>query len=392
MSGSDASSQLTLEVDGPPGEAVLVRTRVQWSSGQVIESSRTEWRGARAEALLAYFIRYKLWALGDGAHAGPPVFELCDNRDELAALMRNLVRNCRPDASEGAQWPKRIFGTDSEGRCLLKDVVETSQVHGAHVVFMRRNALPAKNVIIEWNAVEVDTVDGLTALLREIGFPLPVDESHPGGEHLEARVGVRVWPSPSPRSNHLSPAPSDVLYIGDAVQVFAELNMSAYVYLVWITSEGDVRPVYPWTPGRWDETPTRQKRVRYLERPEYDAKLTRCLAWRVQPPAGIETVVLLARRRPFSRDFDLRERLAELPKRTIQVEPSALKPFECHDYECMASSSRFPIGFGKAVVIDDPIHQTHALLRDRLGRYCSLIKAMDFVTRERTRSSESEAS
>ena len=103
----------------------------------------------------------------------------------------------------------------------------------------------------------------------------------------------------------------------------AELNRPAYVYLVWLDSQGEARPVYPWTKGRWSDRPARQLPVARLSLPDEADKF-----WTMQcDHAGMETLVLLARETPLPDGVDLRQLFAGLPTQPVE-DPKALVIFD----------------------------------------------------------------
>jgi hypothetical protein len=58
------------------------------------------------------------------------------------------------------------------------------------------------------------------------------------------------------------------LRIGDEFELVAELNRPAFVYVLWVTPDGSVPPIYPWQPGDWGRRPEREEPTQRLRRPE----------------------------------------------------------------------------------------------------------------------------
>jgi serine/threonine protein kinase len=230
---------------------------------------------------------------------------------------------------------------------------------------------------------------------------------------LGAGQGVPAVPSPSPAEPTMptppGPVPSvplhanlDVLFwneqrrsklsitepgalpvsAGALFQIEVRLNRPADVYLVWIDSEGNISAVYPWEPGsRWDLRRSLD-RTTHLLLPEAtpDGGYG---AWPIRGPAGVETLVLMAREEPLSGS----ER-AKLPGRL----PARIRPLEalpdpgtaywctCRKEEGPAAAAGGTRGFGLDVQIPrDPLFQIDSLLRDKLGSHFHLVRAVSFT-------------
>ena len=98
----------------------------------------------------------------------------------------------------------------------------------------------------------------------------------------------------------------------DWIRVKAELNRPAYIYLIWIDSQGRASPVYPWKPGDWAGLPAKQSPTARLSLPEAADE-----GWPIQGPGGMETLLLLAREEPLPQDVDLAGLLAGLPRQPM---------------------------------------------------------------------------
>src|SRR5437773_2680275 len=93
-------------------------------------------------------------------------------------------------------------------------------------------------------------------------------------------------PKPSPRrGRHVAP--------GDWMRIEVGLNRPAYCYVVWIDTEGRATPLYPWLEEDWSKRPREQARDRFAL-PEGDLSV----APLGPGPAGMETLLLLARAEP----------------------------------------------------------------------------------------------
>jgi hypothetical protein len=81
------------------------------------------------------------------------------------------------------------------------------------------------------------------------------------------------------------------LVSGDGVRVEAEVDRPAYLYVLWLGSDGKVAPIYPWKDQDWTKRPEREEKVKNLDLPEETVE-----TWPLPPsPPGLETLVLLAR-------------------------------------------------------------------------------------------------
>jgi serine/threonine protein kinase len=99
---------------------------------------------------------------------------------------------------------------------------------------------------------------------------------------------------------------------GEQVQLEVSLNQPAHLYLLWIDSEGDLAPLYPWNRGNKLEVtdpkapPPVVGPVASLRSPPGEGQ-----GWKMAGPSGLETVVLLARRTPLPADFSLVEKIGK---------------------------------------------------------------------------------
>jgi hypothetical protein len=100
------------------------------------------------------------------------------------------------------------------------------------------------------------------------------------------------------------------------VHIVCWVNRSAYLYVLWVNTEGQVLPVYPRLEGDWARRPAQETPVRQLRLPEKAGGV-----WPIDPgPAGMETLLLLAREEPLSRE---RERDLEKALTGLGPQPMA---------------------------------------------------------------------
>lgn len=98
----------------------------------------------------------------------------------------------------------------------------------------------------------------------------------------------------------------------DWVRIEAELSRPAYVYIVWIDTEGVATPVFPWRNADWNQPPANETPRRKFHIP--DAKSISPLT--ISAP-GVETVLLLARDTPLDAE-DYAKVAALFPKQPRQ--------------------------------------------------------------------------
>jgi serine/threonine protein kinase len=106
------------------------------------------------------------------------------------------------------------------------------------------------------------------------------------------------------------------LRTGQRLRIEATTNRPAYLYLVWIDTQGLALPVYPWKPGHWELLPASEKPSRSLKFPP-DAE-GRAGGYMVRGRAGMETLVFLARTTPLPPELPLKALFADLPAQPIQ--------------------------------------------------------------------------
>jgi hypothetical protein len=95
------------------------------------------------------------------------------------------------------------------------------------------------------------------------------------------------------------------------IRVSVELNRPAYVYIVWIDTEGTVSPQYPWIDHDWGRRDAEGKAAKF-ELPRFEGAWG---AWTMGPgEPGLETMVLLCRDEPLPESVDLAGMLRGLGK------------------------------------------------------------------------------
>jgi len=191
---------------------------------------------------------------------------------------------------------------------------------------------------------------------------------------LDGSIDVLVWdPNNSARQGLLLSHPGALpLRPGDCVRVRARLNRPAYLYMIWIDSQGVASPVYPWAPGRWT-SPRSQ-----VPRSELGLPETADEAWPMQGSPGMETVLLLARETPLPAEFDLQQLLSDLPEQPKQAADSLVWFADGRAITDPKDETRGPRWFDPQR-LDDPVLRTQRLIYERLERHFDLIRANSFA-------------
>jgi serine/threonine protein kinase len=209
-------------------------------------------------------------------------------------------------------------------------------------------------------------------------WPVPARHTDPGSAAPDAPapfkgdLDVLVWESSSRDQDKFVPAarrqnirlPQAVpLSRRDWLRIEARLNRPAYLYLIWLDTEGKATPIFPWQDS-WDRRPAREQPRDRLSLPEKAGEL----APLAPGPAGLETVLLLIRETPLT-DADhaaLPGLFAGLP-RALVPDLRAAAWFEGGDLVTpQREPDRGPIQIGKAQAGADPVLRLQALLQTKL--------------------------
>jgi len=192
---------------------------------------------------------------------------------------------------------------------------------------------------------------------------------------LTGTIDVLVWdPEDKTRSGLSLDDPGALpLKIGDQVRIVVELNRPAYVYVVWIDSQGEASPVYPWLPGQWTQPAKKVARVMQLALPEEADR-----GWEMKDgPSGMETLLLLARNTPLPLEFKLEDQLSELPELTNQSSRALIWFADGVPISGPEDFLRAP-DFSAPQQIDDSILQVQRLIHEKLSSHFKLMRAVSF--------------
>jgi hypothetical protein len=197
--------------------------------------------------------------------------------------------------------------------------------------------------------------------------PSPLVVIRPAGA-LEGELVVRVRSKKEGGHRELDIRDPGALPLlpGDHVRLEARLNQPAYVYLLWLDSQGKVARLYPRDDGKYGSRPTGDRAREAVLSPEALDE------WHpMKGPGGLETVFLLARRTPLPPSTDLAGLVGQFP-------PS---PFH-HERELVLRGfdEGQPRGIGdEPDKIDEPLLQLMERLRTE-GPF-DVIKAVRFAYR-----------
>jgi hypothetical protein len=170
------------------------------------------------------------------------------------------------------------------------------------------------------------------------------------------------------------------LKVGDRVRIEAQLNRTAYMYVILIGTAGEVQPIYPWQKGHWDQRPAEQSRT-HLQLPEEKTPAGEEGGWEVAPgPPGMETLVLLVRETPLPLEVELDKLLSGLPPQRPQG-PRMVVWFE--NGKVVRHEGERTFASFDPRRLDDPVLQTQALLQHRLQPHFAYIRVVSFVSQVR---------
>lgn len=205
------------------------------------------------------------------------------------------------------------------------------------------------------------------------GSSTPIRLTAPGP--LAGTIDVWVWGSDDVRRRMtLHDAGALPLRPGDQIRIEATLNRPAYAYLFLIDSQGRVSPVYPWARGDWSTRPQQEEPTDRVSLPEPADR-----GWRVKPPYGTETLVLLARDEPLAAEVGVPGLLTGLPSQRVRDPGRAIWFAEGKPLTKEADQLR-GVDVSETHTIHDSLLQTQRLIQEKLGPYFGLNRAVSFAS------------
>jgi hypothetical protein len=212
-----------------------------------------------------------------------------------------------------------------------------------------------------WGAAVAAVLLGLAALLVQHFRETPAP-AVPVAPAWACDIDIRLWDPADAARRGLSLHDPGVLPLkpGDRFRVEARVNRPAYLYVVWIDTEGHLWPGHPWREADWrrrgPESPAQK-----LSLPEEGGEGFEVPAG----PPGTETLVLLARSTPLPDGVDLAAVVGGLPAQTPPA-PAAVW-FENGERDAgTPARERSGSPFARRTAIDDPVLRTQMILKEKL--------------------------
>ena len=166
---------------------------------------------------------------------------------------------------------------------------------------------------------------------------------------------------------------------GEVIHVKVRLNQPAYAYLLWVDSAGVVQPLYPWDADSSNQgwaAPLRPEGARL--RQEFHVPAVELKGFALVGPPGLETAILLARRRPLGDPNILRDLVGRLPaspmthpKEVVWIGRGPADTFARWEKDLNRG-----LETGQLQAIDAPIVD---LLEGGVGKHFDLLKAVRFA-------------
>ena len=169
----------------------------------------------------------------------------------------------------------------------------------------------------------------------------------------------------------------------DYVRIEAKLNRPAYVYIVWVDTDGKVDLVYPWDEVNKCRLPDEQP-VEELFWPSEQAG-----GFLNDGPAGTSTLLLLARDDKLPEDADIAPLFGKLePQKSFQRREAAwFENGALVQGEKQFAAINFPADRGvtgeRRAAIDDPVMHVQMLLRTTLKQRFAYSRAVCFSSEPR---------
>ncbi len=202
--------RLRLEAEGKPGEIRLAAIGVEWAARDAGKPpTRLRQKNPRAaNALLEFFVRYKLWCLNEGYNVSER-FEVRGRNGSLAQILYNLimVNARRPD-----HWMMGVFGQKQKsisaaggekGRpeCRVADLIQIVETSGEFVASIAADLLHHEDISIIYQNTLLDEA-GTRAFLPKLLNEMPAKSAHKSLGHLDDHqnlIDLRYWRPPAAR-------------------------------------------------------------------------------------------------------------------------------------------------------------------------------------------------
>ncbi|HLW66738.1 MAG TPA: protein kinase [Gemmataceae bacterium] len=171
---------------------------------------------------------------------------------------------------------------------------------------------------------------------------------------------------------------------GDLLWIDIELNRPAYIYVLWLDTEGVVTPLYPWTGNDWQQRPKQEEMRSSLHMP---SKAGQVLELQGGPP-GIESMILLTREEVLPPEFAWDEIFTGLPKQNglelgsaVWLENGQIVHDEANRKAINLDIDRAAPKLRQVQGNDDPVLRSQAILQQKLAKWFSYTRAVCFSNR-----------
>jgi hypothetical protein len=154
---------------------------------------------------------------------------------------------------------------------------------------------------------------------------------------------------------------------GDVFEYTAKVSpRKAYLYVVYLNSDGSVTPLFPWKRYDWNQRPKETPDFRVRQKGEM-----------MRGRSGVEALLLLARDTPLPIEVDLRKVIGELPRQQGLADPLARAWFENGELDLDSGARAAPEVWRDNP--EDAIPRAQSILRDRLRELFPYTRAVCFA-------------
>lgn len=216
---------------------------------------------------------------------------------------------------------------------------------------------------------------------HETRSPSIANATAPRRQPLSGSLDVRIWNPEVPGRRGLSLRDGDALPLrnGDQLRIEGQTNQPAYLYLIWVGSDGKAQPLVPWQPGTWKLLREKEEPTQRIASPPVADQ-----GWRLTGGPGMESVFLLGRDKPLSPAVSalLQDTLEQLPAFPAKT-PQDLVWLSGQEVIAVAGSrgGLRALELSDSEDIDDPLLKAQALVQEKLKPHFPWIQAVTFASR-----------
>ncbi|MCG3148174.1 MAG: hypothetical protein PCFJNLEI_01617 [Verrucomicrobiae bacterium] len=163
------------------------------------------------------------------------------------------------------------------------------------------------------------------------------------------------------------------------------LNEPSFAYLIWITSKGEVQPIYPWLDYQWESRAACDKMTDLCLPPPDNEGNTRF--YPVDTDGGLECIFLLTRHEPLANSFEPKLRqlfgsVGRLAAKTPARQSNSLYHFI---YAPAVEAQPRTMRLGLPQTMYNPLARFRTIIFDGLGLEFPVIKAWAFFNARRSK-------